>query len=623
MKNLSSLNSYFWKYKRLFLSGVLFIILTNVFGVYSPKIVKMAMDLIGSVVGAQGNQSSLARLFAELQNDFSIDISSWFQMNTPEQYNRSLIKMALYLGLLYLVIYIIKGVFLFFTRQTLIVMSRYIEYDLKNEIFEQYQRLETAFYKRNNTGDLMNRISEDVSKVRMYLGPGIMYTINLVFLFIFTIWFMIRENWELTLWTLAPLPLMSVIIYYVSDLINRKSNEVQVEQSKLSTLAQETFSGIRVIKAFVKEQHFKDQFFTGSDLFKKRQLERVKVDALFMPVMTLLIGLSTSIAIYVGGLQTMKGEVTVGNIAEFIMYVNMLTWPFAAVGWVTSINQQASASMARINEFLQRKPEIVNTNNTTYPIEGEIEFKNVSFVYPDSGIIGLKDINLRIPRGSTLAIVGHTGSGKTTFASLLTRMYDVTSGEITIDGINIKEHNLNLLRTATGYVPQDVFLFSESIRENISFGLKGRVEMDRIVQAAEAACIHDNIAEFAQGYDTVLGERGITLSGGQKQRVSIARAIIKNPDILLFDDCLSAVDTDTEDKILGHLSTLMNGKTSIIISHRISTVKHADQIIVLENGEIIEQGNHAELIQKGGKYSELFTKQQLEQANLESSNSSL
>lgn len=583
----------------------------------------MAMDLIGSVVGAQGNQSSLARLFAELQNDFSIDISSWFQMNTPEQYNRSLIKMALYLGLLYLVIYIIKGVFLFFTRQTLIVMSRYIEYDLKNEIFEQYQRLETAFYKRNNTGDLMNRISEDVSKVRMYLGPGIMYTINLVFLFIFTIWFMIRENWELTLWTLAPLPLMSVIIYYVSDLINRKSNEVQVEQSKLSTLAQETFSGIRVIKAFVKEQHFKDQFFTGSDLFKKRQLERVKVDALFMPVMTLLIGLSTSIAIYVGGLQTMKGEVTVGNIAEFIMYVNMLTWPFAAVGWVTSINQQASASMARINEFLQRKPEIVNTNNTTYPIEGEIEFKNVSFVYPDSGIIGLKDINLRIPRGSTLAIVGHTGSGKTTFASLLTRMYDVTSGEITIDGINIKEHNLNLLRTATGYVPQDVFLFSESIRENISFGLKGRVEMDRIVQAAEAACIHDNIAEFAQGYDTVLGERGITLSGGQKQRVSIARAIIKNPDILLFDDCLSAVDTDTEDKILGHLSTLMNGKTSIIISHRISTVKHADQIIVLENGEIIEQGNHAELIQKGGKYSELFTKQQLEQANLESSNSSL
>ncbi|MES2627488.1 MAG: ABC transporter transmembrane domain-containing protein, partial [Bacteroidota bacterium] len=385
MKNLSSLNKYFWRYKTLFGLGVLFIILTNLFAVYTPKIVKLAMDLIVNMASSANGKQGASAIFKELQADFGYDFSTWFDFSSPQAINDSLVKMSLCLGALYLVIYIIKGVFLFYTRQTLIVMSRYIEYDLKNEIFDQYQKLDTAFYKRNNTGDLMNRISEDVSKVRMYLGPGVMYTINLVFLFVLTVWFMWRESWQLTLWVLAPMPVMSIIIYYVSDLINRKSDTVQKQQSHLSTLAQEAFSGIRVLKAYSREESFRENFINQSEEYKNRQLSRVKVDALFMPVMTLLVGLSTVIAVYVGGIMTMNREISVGQIAEFVMYVNMLTWPFAAVGWVTSINQQASASMQRINEFLHITPDISNRATVSTPLKGAIRFDDVTFVYPDSG----------------------------------------------------------------------------------------------------------------------------------------------------------------------------------------------------------------------------------------------
>ncbi len=616
MKHLSTLNKYFWKYKRLFGLGILFIILTNLFGVYTPKIVQMAIDLMTEIIASAAKTHPKLSVFGELKRDLGYDFSAWFDFSTTEAVTRSVLKMSIFLGALYLIIYVIKGVFLFFTRQTLIVMSRYIEYDLKNEIFEQYQRLDTAFYKRNNTGDLMNRISEDVSKVRMYLGPGVMYTLNLVFLFIFTIWFMVRENWVLTLWVLAPMPVMSVLIYYVSDLINRKSEKVQAQQSHLSTLAQETFSGIRVLKAYNREKAFQENFVAQSDVYKTRQMDRVKVDALFMPIMTLLIGLSTVIAIYVGGLQSIAGTVTVGNIAEFIMYVNMLTWPFAAVGWVTSINQQASASMERINEFLHFTPDIQNTQSEEQEINGKLSFKNVSFTYSDNGIQALKNVSFEISPGETLAIVGHTGSGKSTIASLITRQFDPTSGEIILDGVTLTDHHLSHLRTQIGYVPQDVFLFSDTIANNISFGIKGIASKESIEKAAKNACIHENIQTFKNGYDTLLGERGITLSGGQKQRVSIARAIIKEPKILVFDDCLSAVDTQTEDDILHNLSRVMAGKTTILISHRVSTIKNANHIIVLHHGEVVERGSHRELLQLKGRYFELYQKQLLEESNL-------
>jgi len=555
-------------------------------------------------------------VFKELKNDLGYDFSSWFNFSSGEDTLRSIVKMSVFLGLLYLIIYVIKGIFLFYTRQTLIVMSRYIEYDLKNEIFDQYQKLDMAFYKRNNTGDLMNRISEDVSKVRMYLGPGIMYTLNLIFLFIFTIWFMWRENWVLTLWVLAPMPVMSLLIYYVSDLINRKSEKVQQQQSLLSTLAQETFSGIRVLKAYNREKAFKESFVAQSDEYKTRQMDRVKVDALFMPIMTLLIGLSTVIAIYVGGLQTMTGKVTIGNIAEFIMYVNMLTWPFAALGWVTSINQQASASMQRINEFLLFKPDIKNNEPVAQPISGKLVFDRVSFTYADSGICALKEVSFEINPGETLAIVGHTGSGKSTIASLISRQYDPSRGKILLDGKPLPNHQLAHLRTEIGYVPQDVFLFSDTIANNISFGIKGKTNPENIEMAARNACIHENILTFKNGYNTLLGERGITLSGGQKQRVSIARAIIKEPKILVFDDCLSAVDTQTEDLILRNLTRIMAEKTTVLISHRVSTVKNANQIILLHEGEIAERGTHTELLELKGRYFELYQKQLLEESNL-------
>ena len=614
MGELKYLNKYFWKYRSKFFFGILFIILTNLFAVYTPRIVRFAFDLVkeATVAYKSGTYPFYPSMLTELEQSLNLSLAEFFKFESPEQAIKTVATLAVLLGLIYFVVYLIKGVFLFFTRQTLIIMSRNIEFDLKNEIFEQYQRLSPSFYKRNNTGDLMNRISEDVSQVRMYLGPGVMYTINLVFLFLFTISFMLQVNVELTLYVLAPLPIMSVLIYYVSTIINKKTVVKQQQQSYLSTLVQEAFSGIRVLKAYTRERVFADNFEKECAEYKRRSLDLVKVDALFFPIIILLIGLSTILTVYIGGLKSFENEVTLGNIAEFMIYVNMLTWPFAAVGWVTSLVQRASASMGRITEFLNQEPEIVNNSRVRSEITGEITFKNVSFTYPDSGIQALKDVSFSVKRGQTLAIVGRTGSGKSTLANLIGGLYEPQSGYVNIDNKNIKDHHLFDLRSQIGYVPQDVFLFSDTIANNISFGLKHDPTQEEIERAAKDAHILENIASFKKGFETLLGERGITLSGGQKQRVSIARAIIKKPKILIFDDSLSAVDTETEETILNNLKRIMEDKTSILISHRISTVKHADLILVLEDGKIAEQGNHKELLKQNGIYADMHQQQLLE-----------
>jgi ATP-binding cassette subfamily B protein len=524
-------------------------------------------------------------------------------------------SLLLAFGLLVIVLALLKGLFTFLTRQTIIVMSRKIEYDLKNEIFSHYQDLDMLFYKQNNTGDLMNRISEDVSKVRMYLGPGIMYSINLLILFVLVIYTMLTINTKLTIYVLTPLPILSVLIYIVSNRINKQSMRVQKQQSWLSTLAQETFSGIRVLKSFRKEEMINEKMERESNLYKQYSMDLVKTNALFQPLMILLIGLSTILTIYIGGKEAIKGNITVGNIAEFVIYVNMLTWPVTAIGWVTSIIQRAAASQERINEFLNTKPNIINPTSAPFHFNGKITFKNVSFSYPDSNVKALKNISFEVNKGETLAIIGRTGSGKSTLANLIMRMYDAQSGEILIDDKPLKNINLFDYRASAGVVPQEVFLFSDTIANNIAFGCTDFIPTkEQIEQAAKDACVYDNIIQFPDKFDTLLGERGVNLSGGQKQRIGIARAIIKNPSLLLFDDCLSAVDTETEEKILQNLERIMKGKTSIIISHRISSIKNADKIIVLENGEIVEQGTHKELLAAQKQYYELFQKQMSEES---------
>jgi ATP-binding cassette subfamily B multidrug efflux pump len=623
MRPLLKLNPYFAKYRWHILLGTVFIVLSNLFAVYSPQVVREAIDLIAEGVRQMAlpvdqRQLPVPEMLQVWVGWTGLDLAGRLQdLHDDSAVAATVVWIAGILGLLYLVFALLKGFFMFLMRQTIIVVSRLIEYDLKNTVFDHYQRLDRAFYKRNSTGDLMNRISEDVGKVRMYLGPAVMYTINLVVLFVMCIGFMLHVNAELTLWTLAPLPVMSVVIYYVSDVINRRSMEVQEQQSRLSTLAQESFSGIRVLKAYAKEPMAVDRFAETAATYRDRSLAQAKVDALFMPAIMLLIGLSTVLTIFIGGMKLIQGDptVTVGNIAEFVIYVNMLTWPFASVGWVTSLIQQASASMVRINEFLDTPPAIVDEADDLREIQGAIEFRNVSFTYPDTGITALSNVSFKIPAGGTLAIVGHTGSGKSTIAELIGRMFDVTSGTVLIDGVPIQRVKLETLRSRLGFVPQDVFLFSDSIRNNIAFRLEPSDDLnERVEQAARAAQVHDNIVDFPNGYDTLLGERGITLSGGQKQRVSIARAIIGRPRILLFDDALSAVDTATEEAILRELRGVMKGRTTVIISHRISAVRDADHIIVLDHGRLVEEGTHAELLKRGGPYAQLHEEQLLEEA---------
>ena len=582
MGSLKHINKYLYKYRFRLLLGIFFVGISNYFAVNAVPYIRLTIDYLKTSLLAGISPSD-----------------SYHQLFTYGMY------MLGYAAL--------SGFFLFLMRQTFIVMSRMIEYDLKNEIYAHYQKLDTAFYKRNNTGDMMNRISEDVGKVRMYVGPAIMYILNTSFLFVLTITVMFQVDVKLTLFVLIPLPLLAISIYFVSNTINKKSTKVQQELSGITTQTQEVFSGIRVLKAYGREKYFIDDFERQSNNYKKETMDLVKVESLFQPFMILLIGLSTLFTLYIGGMQAIHGKITYGNIAEFIVYVNRLTWPIASLGWVTSLIQRAAASQTRINEFLHTQPEITSKSIETEIIKGNIEFKNVTFIYPDSGIKALNNVSFEIPMGSSIAIIGRTGSGKSTIANLIGRLYDASSGEILIDHKNIKNISLSSLRSQIGYAPQEVILFSDSISHNIAFSIdEDQQKEDAIIQAAKDAAIFSNIIGFKDQFETIVGERGITLSGGQKQRISIARAIIKKPQLMIFDDCLSAVDTETEEEILNNLKRLMTNKTSLLISHRISTVKNADNILVLDKGEIIEHGNHQQLIEKQGSYYDLYKMQLLE-----------
>tara|TARA_X000000950_G_scaffold43876_1_gene49413 strand:- start:8114 stop:9769 length:1656 start_codon:yes stop_codon:yes gene_type:complete len=533
--------------------------------------------------------------------------------NSPNN-NNVLWELGIKLVLMYMTFSIFKGIFLFFTRQTIIVMSRNIEYDLKNEIFSKYQQLSISFYKNNKTGDLMNRISEDVTKVRMYLGPAIMYSINVTVLFIMVISFMIYKNAELTLYVLFPLPILSFIIYRVSSVINKKSEITQQKQSKITSFVQEAFSGIRVLKAYNKRMHFSSIYEKETEDYKQASLNLALVNSLFLPSIIFLIGLSMITTIYLGGIKTINKELDYGDIVQFIFYINMLTWPFASVGWVSSLIQRAAASQKRINEFINIEEKVIDNGNKVISEILELEFKNVGFKYPNSQEYVLKDISFKIKTGETLGIFGKTGSGKSSFAQILCRLYKISNGEILINGISIDEIDLKKYREEIGYVPQDVFLFSDSIQSNIAFGLnEEEFNFEDIKIAAEKAGLKSEIERFKENYQTKIGERGVTLSGGQKQRISIARALIRNPQLLIFDDCLSAVDSETSKKIQKSLNKKDNNKISIQISHKISNISECDHIIVLEDGGICEEGNHENLIKNKGFYYEIFKKQQLEE----------
>ena len=594
MQELAYLNKYFFKYKWHFGAGILFIIISNFFSIIPAVIVRYAFDTLERVFGV---------------------FTAFEGLNLSTNIYQSILITIIVLAVLIFVSAILKGVFLYLTRQTIIVMSRLIEYDLKNEIYAHYQTLPLSFYRKNNTGDLMARISEDVSRVRMYVGPALMYGITLVTLFIMVIPFMFMVNSTLTLYVLIPLPLLSFSIYFVSSIINRRSEEIQQSLSDLSTFVQEAFSGIRVIKAFVREKDMTSRFDWESEQYKDKSLKLAFVQALFMPLIMGLIGLSVILTVYVGSIQVFAGQVSIGNIAEYIIYVNLLTWPVTSLGWVTSLIQRASASQKRINEFLKTKTDITSKEQIVKDLDGKIVFDRVTFTYPDSGITALSEVSFQVNPGESIAIVGTTGSGKSTIANLICRMYDINSGRIALDDVSIKQFDISSLRSQIGYVPQDVFLFSDTIRNNISFGNR-KMSRKEIEAVAKDADLLENIKGFKHGFQTRIGERGITLSGGQKQRVSIARAISRSPKILILDDALSAVDTKTENTILNAMQRIMYKRTAIVISHRVSSAKLADKIVILDEGKVIEQGSHEELMSKDGAYKALHDKQLTSEENL-------
>ena len=588
MRALKSVNKYLWRYRWLLLTGILFVGLANVFQVYAPRYIGEMIDLVTV------NFDAVVK-----QNDTKL---------ADEVYRGVLIS-----GLLFLGFTILRGIFMFFMRQTIIVMSRNIEYDQKNDLFRHYEQLTPAFFKKNNTGDLMSRVAEDVGRVRQYVGPALMYFMNLVFNFLFGIWMMLSINPTLTMYVLLPLPVLSLSIYYVNSIINKRSEAIQAQLSHLTSVAQESFSGIRVIQAYAREKTTALYFEKECDEYKQLSLGLARVDALFQPLMVLLIGLSVLLTIFVGGWQVMEGKLSTGDLAEFLFYVNMMTWPVTSLGWVVSIIQRAAASQKRIDEFLNTQPDVTATGFPQHTLKGAIVFEDVHFTYPDTGVKALQGVSFSILPGEKIAIVGKTGSGKTTIADLMYRLYDVSSGQIRMDGIPIEAFNLVDLRKGISAVPQDVFLFSDSIKNNIAFG-NGKTDMATVQQYAAYASIHDEITHFREGYDTLVGERGVTLSGGQKQRISIARAFLKDAPVIILDDCLSAVDTNTEKRIMSNMRDYLDNKTAIFITHRIFSLISFDKIIVLDNHTVAEFGTHDELMDKRGLYYQMFESQRVESA---------
>ena len=613
MKELRALNKYFWKYRVRLGIGAFFIIISNYFAVLAPQITGFIIDYVQKNFDGHQQQARVKE-YDVLVEKFISFVEKKYAANTD------LFNVVILCGVTIIFLALIRGFFMFLMRQTIIVMSRHIEYDQKNEVYSHYQKLDTAFYKTHSTGDLMSRMAEDVSRVRMFTGPAIMYLINLVTLISLSVFYMLRRDVELTIYVLAPLPVLAITIYYVNTIINKRSEKIQGLLAKLTANAQESYSGIRVIKSFVQEKAMLGFFEKNSEEYKKNAIGLAKVESLYFPSMALLIGLSTLLTIMIGGLYFINSpeRISIGAITEFIIYINMLTFPVSAIGWTASMIQRAAASQKRLNEFLQTKPEIVDNNDSLkVELKGNIDFKNVDFIYPHTGIHALKNFNLSIKSGEKIAIVGRTGSGKSTIAQLLLKMYNTTKGQIEVEAVEISSINIKNLREQISYVPQDIFLFSETISSNISFGLE-KNQADLNERAAKQASIHSEIKSFKHQYDTLVGERGITLSGGQKQRISIARALARQAGLVIFDDCLSAVDVKTEKEIIGNLQDYIEQKTAIIITHRIFSLFEFDKIIVLDDGEIVESGTHTELLKKNGYYSDLYYRQQEQENSLNS-----
>lgn len=607
MKHLKAVNKYFWRYRWRLLLGVVFIIISNYFAILAPQVTGYVVDKVAVRINNMTGQQAV-----ETKQGRAPDpLVQWFTSRF-DFYELDFSKLILYTGIILLVLALLRGFFMFLMRQTMIVMSRHIEFDMKNDIFRHYQELDAQFYKTHSTGDLMSRMAEDVSRVRMYTGPAVMYLANLSILIGLSLYYMFTKDWRLSLYTLAPLPILAVTIYYVNTIINKKSERIQQQLSDLTTNAQESYSGIRVIKSYVQESAMLRFFENNSELYRNSAVNLARVEAVYFPSIGLLIGISTLLTIMIGGMYQVEGRISPGTIAEFVVYINLLLFPVSALGWVASMIQRASASQKRLNEFLDTKPQV---KDMALPVdkklEGDILFRDVHFTYEHTGIKAIRGLNLEIRKGQKIAIVGRTGSGKSTLAQLLLRMFDPQQGEILMDGVDIRKYRLGSLRQQIGYIPQEVFLFSDTIANNIAFGAHGS-DMQRISKAAQRANVEQEILHFPQQYETLVGERGVTLSGGQKQRVSIARALVKESSILVFDDCLSAVDAKTEKQILKSLYDVLEQRTALIITHRIFSLLRFDAIIVMDDGSIVEQGTHDELIARDGYYADLYRRQQLE-----------